>query len=229
MNYIKQLNEFYNTLDYKPISANAISVYLVLFCIANKANWIDEFTVANITLLSKCKINMSAMQRARNELVQKEYITYQKGKNQNECSRYTIIKLYKFEQAGEQANEQADKQAGEQADELAPEHINKQNNTIQNKNIYGEFKHVLLTDEELEKIKDYFWKDYKDRIRNLDEYLENNPKKHYENHYLTLRKWARKENYVRPDKPKDEKENAKELLKQGKLTEEEYNLIVEEV
>lgn len=114
--------------------------------------------------------------------------------------------------------------------EVAPNRI-EENRIEENieKKIYGEFKHVLLTDEELEKIKDYFWKDYKDRIRNLDEYLEDNPKKHYENHYLTMRKWARKEGYIRPDKPKDEKEKAKELLKQGKLTKEEYNLIVEEV
>lgn len=135
MNYIKQLNEFYNTLDFNPISANAISLYIILVCIANKANWISEFTVANITLLSKCKLNMSSMQRARNELVQKGYVYYQKGKNQNDVSKYTIIKLYGFEQANEQANEQASEQANEQAPDLAPEHINKQNKTKQNNKV----------------------------------------------------------------------------------------------
>ena len=49
----KQLDEFYSTLDYKPISANAISIYLLLLQIARKTGWLAEFKVANGTLKSK--------------------------------------------------------------------------------------------------------------------------------------------------------------------------------
>ena len=69
MNYIKQLNEFYSTLDYKPLSDKAI---------ANKTGWLEEFKVANSTLMGKCRLNISALQRARNELITQGYIGYKK-------------------------------------------------------------------------------------------------------------------------------------------------------
>lgn len=75
----KQLSEFYSTLDYKPISANAISIYLVLLEIARKTEWLCEFKVTNTILMSKVKgLNISALQRARNELINNQYILYRK-------------------------------------------------------------------------------------------------------------------------------------------------------
>lgn len=75
----KQLSEFYSTLDYKPISANAISIYLVLLEIARKTDWLCEFKVTNTILMSKVKgLNISALQRARNELINNDYILYKK-------------------------------------------------------------------------------------------------------------------------------------------------------
>lgn len=116
----KQLSEFYSTLDYKPISANAISIYLILLQIDCKTDWLTEFRVANTILMSKIKgLSISSLQRARNELINNQYILYKKGVNQNDASTYSIIKLY-FEQANEQPNEQPN----EQADELPAEHIN---------------------------------------------------------------------------------------------------------
>lgn len=75
----KQLSEFYSTLDYKPISANAISIYLVLLEIACKTEWLREFKVTNTILMSKVKgLNISSLQRARNELINNQYILYRK-------------------------------------------------------------------------------------------------------------------------------------------------------
>lgn len=75
----KQLSEFYSTLDYKPISANAISIYLILLEIARKTDWITEFKVTNTILMSKIKgLSISALQRARNELINNQYILYKK-------------------------------------------------------------------------------------------------------------------------------------------------------
>lgn len=115
----RQLDEFYSTLDFKPLSANAISIYLVLLEIDRKTDWLYEFRVTNTILMSKVKgLSISALQRARNELINNQYIFYKKGTNQNVASTYTINKLYndefiQFEQANEQANEQADEQADE--------------------------------------------------------------------------------------------------------------------
>lgn len=121
----RQLDEFYSTLDFKPLSANAISIYLVLLEIDRKTDWLYEFRVTNTILMSKVKgLSLSALQRARNELINNQYIFYKKGTNQNVASTYTINKLYNDEFIQfEQANEQASEQANEQADEQADEHI----------------------------------------------------------------------------------------------------------
>lgn len=75
----KQLSEFYSTLDYKPISANAISIYLILLEIARKTDWLTEFKVTNTILMSKIKgLSISSLQRARNELINNQYILYKK-------------------------------------------------------------------------------------------------------------------------------------------------------
>lgn len=79
INLEKQLSEFYSTLDYKPISANAISIYLVLLQVARNADWLTEIRVSNNILMSKIKgLSISALQRARNELINNQYITYKK-------------------------------------------------------------------------------------------------------------------------------------------------------
>lgn len=121
----RQLDEFYSTLDFKPLSSNAISIYLVLLEIDRKTDWLYEFRVTNTILMSKVKgLSISALQRARNELINNQYIFYKKGTNQNVASTYTINKLYNDEFIQfEQANEQASEQANEQADEQADEHI----------------------------------------------------------------------------------------------------------
>ena len=50
----------------------------------------------------------------------------------------------------------------------------------------------MLTDDEYQKLSEKF-ADAEQRIQNLDDYLENNRKKHYDNHYLTILNWARKD------------------------------------
>ena len=81
MNYIRQLNEFYYSLDYTPISTNAIIVYEMLLHIANKAGWSNEFKVPNIILIGKTRLSLGALQRARNELLNVGLIIYKKALN----------------------------------------------------------------------------------------------------------------------------------------------------
>lgn len=130
MNYIKQLNELYSTLDYKPLTAEAIAVYSILLQIANKTGWIDEFRVANTVLMSKCNISIDVLKTARNKLKTQGYIDYTKGKNQNDAPKYKIIKLY-ITQADTQPLTQAEPQAETQAPTQPLPHINKQNETKQ--------------------------------------------------------------------------------------------------
>lgn len=59
------------------------------------------------------------------------------------------------------------------------------------KHKYGEYKNVLLTDEDLEKLKAEF-PDWKDRIERLSSYIAQSGKS-YKNHLATIRNWARKD------------------------------------
>ena len=94
MNYMKQLNEFWRIQTLEPISSNAKLLYLALLNINNMGNWEKEFKVNNDFLILLSGLNISAFQRARNELEQKGYIKYQKGKKNQSVPKYTIIKLY---------------------------------------------------------------------------------------------------------------------------------------
>ncbi|GAF80348.1 unnamed protein product [marine sediment metagenome] len=65
------------------------------------------------------------------------------------------------------------------------------NTDIDTKHKHGEYNHVLLTDDQLSKLKIDF-PDYEERITRLDEYLEMTPKP-YKNHNLVIRNWAKKD------------------------------------
>ena len=118
-----QLSELYSILDCQPISANAISIYLVLLQVARLVGHVDELKVPNTKLISNVKgLSLSALQRARNELINSNLILYKKGTNQNETPIYTIIDLKGNRQAVFK-NEQPNAQPNAQAGALADEHI----------------------------------------------------------------------------------------------------------
>lgn len=59
------------------------------------------------------------------------------------------------------------------------------------KHKYGEYQNVLLTDDELAKLKEEFF-DWKERIERLSSYIASTGKS-YKNHLATIRNWARKD------------------------------------
>lgn len=59
------------------------------------------------------------------------------------------------------------------------------------KHKHGEYQNVLLTDAELEKLKQEY-PDYLERIERLSEYIASSGKA-YKSHYATIRAWARKD------------------------------------
>ena len=66
------------------------------------------------------------------------------------------------------------------------------------KHKYGEYNNVLLTDDELKKLKSEYT-DYAERIERLSSYVASTGKS-YKSHYATIRNWARKDQVqaVRP-------------------------------
>lgn len=57
---------------------------------------------------------------------------------------------------------------------------------------YGAYNNVLLSDEDMDKLKDEFPTDWEARIERLSEYIASKGAK-YKNHLATIRSWARKE------------------------------------
>ena len=68
------------------------------------------------------------------------------------------------------------------------------------KHQYGEYKNVLLSDEELEKLKDEFPTDWQERIERVSGYCASRGKS-YTNYLATIRNWARKENKETVNRP----------------------------
>lgn len=125
MNYLKQINTFFELLLSNPLSANAQCLYFNLLNINNKCNWLEEFTTANSTLMGFTNLNKQALYRARNELIQRNLIEFKKGINQNQSGKYKIIE---FVTADNTANNTALDTAPDTADDTN----NKLNKTKQN-------------------------------------------------------------------------------------------------
>ena len=72
------------------------------------------------------------------------------------------------------------------------------NNNKENiKRKFGQFKNVLLSDDEIDKLKEKF-SDYLDRIENLSSYIASKGDK-YKSHYATILNWARKDSPNTPE------------------------------
>ena len=76
----------------------------------------------------------------------------------------------------------------EESEEAKPEKKKKKPAPVRHR--YGEYNNVLLSDEELEKLKSEFPRDYQKRIENLSGYMESKGRS-YKNHLATIRNWAR--------------------------------------
>ncbi|OTN91120.1 helix-turn-helix domain-containing protein [Enterococcus faecium] len=84
--------------------------------------------------------------------------------------------------------------------------------TIRHK--YGEYKNVLLSDDQMDKLKTEFPNDYQERIERLSEYCESSGKT-YKNYLATIRSWARKEK----SEPKNASSGYKRTGRREKLPE----------
>jgi hypothetical protein len=196
MKYINQINSFYQLLPSNPINANAQCLYFFLLNYNNKLSWVKEFTVANSIVMGYTELSISALQRARNALVQKGYINYKKGISNN-AGRYSIVD---FEQQSEQHTEQRTDSTANTLNRLDKTRLDKKEKNIK-KEKYGSLENVALTAEEFEKLKAEY-PDYEERIDRLSLYIGSKGDK-YKSHYATIKNWARKDGVTTKPKPKD--------------------------
>ena len=91
---------------------------------------------------------------------------------------------------------------------------NDKNDKNDKKDIYGEYKHVRLTDQEREKlINDYGQQMVDDSIRFLDEYIEMKGYK-AKSHYLCIKKWVVDAVKKQKNKPANNLDDAYEMMRQ---------------
>ena len=163
MNYIKELNAFYDWLETNPLSTSAIALWHALMHINNKAGWTEEFGVAVSVLCIKTGLADRTIRDARNELKQKGRIDWNSRKG-NQSAIYKIIPLVNTLSAIS-ADSSADNHADKYADSNADNHatLNKLNKTKLNikrkkeiskteddKNKYAEF--VYMSEDEYTKL-----------------------------------------------------------------------------
>ncbi|MCL6611199.1 MAG: helix-turn-helix domain-containing protein [Peptococcaceae bacterium] len=144
MNYIRELNAFYDWLETNGLSLSAFALWHVLMHIANKAAWTDEFAVAVSVLCAKTGLSPRAVYEARNELKTKGRLEWRSRKG-NQSAVYRLIPLsasyadnyadkdLSAINAGNHADNRADNRADKCADNGAP--LNKLNKTKQGINI----------------------------------------------------------------------------------------------
>lgn len=92
MNYIKELNAFYDWLEINSLSTSGIVLWHALMHINNKAGWAKEFTVATSVLCIKTGLAERTISKARNELKQKGRIDW-KSRKGNQSAIYTMMTL----------------------------------------------------------------------------------------------------------------------------------------
>lgn len=136
MNYIREINAFYDWLETNRLSLSAVALWHALMHINNKTAWTDEFAVAVSVLCVKTGLSPRGVTEARNELKQKGRIEWQSRRG-NQSAAYRIISLLNDlpadiadNSAGNHADKCADNSAGNHAALNKQNKINNKNNNI---------------------------------------------------------------------------------------------------
>lgn len=95
MNYITEMNAFYQRQETNPLSAHATCLWYALMHINNRTNWKKTFTVSVSVLMLKANLTASSFKRARRELHEKDYIRYQ-SRGGNQAAMYEMITMEEY-------------------------------------------------------------------------------------------------------------------------------------
>ena len=210
LNYITQLNTFEN-LCTGILPPKAQMIYYKLFKWSNRFGLGNPFRVANSILMLETGIkNVNTFTSNRNLLKQYGFIDFKPATNKL-ATEYILLDLTAWgnntlPQIAPQTALQTEPQTALQTEpQTAPPYIYSINNIQSNKtkhnktkkekavrHKYGQYQNVLLSDEELEKLKTEFPTDWQQRIEKVSEYMASTGK-HYSNFLATIRNWARRD------------------------------------
>lgn len=154
MNYIKQINTFYKLIQDNPLSSNAQCLYNYLLNKCSELGWKSEFSVSNLIVCGFTSLSRQALDRARNELIQKGYLKYKKGYS-NQAGKYLIVCF--DTQNDTQDNTQNDIQGGHKVSTLnkVKETKQKENISMQSAIDFYDQNINLITPFEFQKLQDF--------------------------------------------------------------------------
>ena len=209
MNYLKEILTFENWLDYNSnVNKSDIRLWYTLMYTANRFNW-KEFSISISSLIFKSKLSKSDIYRSRNKLKQFGLIDF-KEKKGNQCTVYKInscVSLFgthfgtQFETESGTTFDTPFNTISETPIDTNVGNINKTKNI--NKNInrnkkeiikekFGEFENVLLSADELQKLKSKLGAETESYIERLSSYIASSGKR-YKSHYATILSWTQKD------------------------------------
>ena len=202
MNYIIQLNTFENLCTgILPIKSQII--YYKLFKWSNKFGLGEPFQLSNdILMLDTGITDRKSFIAHRNLLKQKGFIGFTQGKK-GSPSTYVLTDLTKYSvniplnmELNMELNSPLKTELNMELNmdnlPIKEKYKNKTKNKGANRHKYGQYKNVLLSDDEVEKLKTEFPLDWQDRIERVSEYCASKGAT-YKNYLATIRSWARKD------------------------------------
>lgn len=199
MNYLKEILAFNNWIEYNSqINKSDICLWYALIDLANRFNW-AEFTVPISRIILKSKLKRDAIYRSRNKLKQFGILDF-KERSGNQCAIYkmnSVASIYATQNAIQEVSvsQYATQNATQSATQSAT--INKtKNQKLKTKNKkeikkkkFGEFKNVLLTEDEFFRLKAECGPMLSSVIEYLSTYIEMKGYK-AKSHYLAIKKWV---------------------------------------
>ena len=200
MNYLAEILAFNNWIRYNSgINKSDICLWHALMYMANRFYW-KEFNVPMLTLLSESKLTKNDLYKSRNKLKQFGLLDFkERGGNKSTIYKMnSVVSLY-----GTQNDTQNDIQIITQdMTQSMTQNVNilktrnKKPETRNKKEIvkekFGEFENVLLSDDELQKLKSKLGAETESYIERLSSYIASSGKR-YKSHYATILSWTQKD------------------------------------
>ena len=193
MNYLKEILAFNNWIEYNSqINKSDICLWYALIDLANRFNW-AEFTVPISRIILKSKLKRDAIYRSRNKLKQFGILDF-KERSGNQCAIYkmnSVASIYATQNATQSATQSATQNATQSAtiNKTKNQKLKTKNKKEIKKKKFGEFKNVLLTEEEYFRLEAECGPMLSSVIEYLSTYIEMKGYK-ANSHYLAIKKWV---------------------------------------
>jgi hypothetical protein len=101
VNYIKEINAFYDWLELNELSKSAVLLWHALMHLNNKSGWQESFTVARSVIEAKTGLKKDAYYKARNQLKQAGLIDFKER-----GTKATVFKIFSFDSSEKQTTTQ---------------------------------------------------------------------------------------------------------------------------